>query len=226
MVLRAMLFDFGGTLDGAGLHWLDRFLALYRKAGADLTFERFRDAFDYATQCAYADKSVAGYDLQAVVQFHVERHLERLGVTGGDMAPRIVTAFVDQARRNLAESRTVLARLRPRLALGVVSNFYGNVDRLLADADIAPLLTTIIDSACVGVSKPDPAIFALALRELGCAASEAMYVGDSFHKDVLGAHAAGLRTAWLVGASERQCPDPAVVDVQLRCLADLEAVVG
>jgi FMN phosphatase YigB (HAD superfamily) len=224
MTLRALLFDYGGTLDGGGTHWLDRFLHLYRAAHLELSFVQFRAAFDYATQCAYREPRVAGLDLQGVVAFHVEHHLQHLGVTDEALARRVIGGFVDGARRHLLESRRVLARLQPRIRLGVLSNFYGNVDRLLAEAGIAELLATIIDSTCVGVRKPDPAIFTLAVERLGCAPAEIMYVGDSFENDIVAAHAAGLRTAWLVGTTEPPCADPDLADVRLRCLAELEGL--
>ncbi len=225
MVLRAVLFDYGGTLDG-GTHWLDRFLRLYREAGLAVSFDRFRDAFDHATHCAYADRRVAGLDLQPLIEFHVARHVERLGVSDAGLAQRVSAAFMAASRAALAESRALLERLHRRVALGVISNFYGNLDRLLAEANIAPLLASIIDSNRVGVRKPDPAIFALAVRQVGCDAGETLYVGDSFEKDVVGAHAAGLRTGWLMGAAERPCPAPEIVDVRLHRLADLEEVVS
>jgi putative hydrolase of the HAD superfamily len=225
MRLRAILLDYGGTLDGPGSHWLDRFLHLYRTAGVRLSFERFRAAFDHATRCAYADPAVAGMDLQPLIAFHVARQMEQLGAGAPALAARVVAEFVSASRAELAESRAVLDRLRHRVRLGVVSNFYGNVGRLLEEAGIASLLATIIDSSRVGVSKPDPQIFALALQVLACQPSETLYVGDSFDKDMVGARAAGLRTAWLLGAVERTCPAPELVDVRLRRLNDLEALV-
>jgi HAD superfamily hydrolase (TIGR01509 family) len=226
MVVRALLFDYGGTLDSPGVHWLDRFLHLYRDGGLDLAFETFRDAFDSATQSAYHDRRVATLDLRGVVAFHVHHHLERLGIRDDGLAQQVIAAFVDSSERCLRENRALLARLRPRVQLGVVSNFYGNLERLLADAEIAPLLSTVIDSGRVGVSKPDPAIFALALKQLGSSAANVMYVGDSFEKDIVGARAAGLRTAWLVGAGERPCAQPDLVDVRLRSLAELDTLIG
>ena len=47
-MIRAILFDMGGTLDGDGLHWLERFLALYEAFGVELPRESIRDAFDEA----------------------------------------------------------------------------------------------------------------------------------------------------------------------------------
>jgi putative hydrolase of the HAD superfamily len=169
---------------------------------------------------------VASFDLQALVEFHVARQMEHLGLATAGVAPQVVGTFVRAARAALADSRVILGRLHGRIVLGVVSNFYGNVERILDDAGLAALLDTIIDSAVVGVSKPDPAIFALALQRIDCEPAEVLYVGDSFEKDVVGAHAAGLRTAWLVGTAEPQCRAPELVEVRLRTLADLEALVA
>ncbi len=224
MKVRAICFDYGGTLDGAGSHWLERFAQLYQDAWLALPFERVRRAFDHASRCGYADPQVARMDLQALIEFHVARQLEDLGIADTTLAGRVVSAFVRASRLALVEHRSILERLRHRVAVGVISNFYGNVDRLLAEAGIGGL-ATIIDSNRVGVSKPDPRIFALALEQLGCAPAEALHAGDSFDKDVRGARAAGWRTAWVVGAAERTCPAPELVDVRVRRLADLEAII-
>jgi HAD superfamily hydrolase (TIGR01549 family) len=226
MTLRAICFDYGGTLDGPGLHWLDRFARLYAEAGLTLAFERVRAAFDHATQCAYADTHVAHMGLQALIDFHVARQLEHLGLGDDTIAAQISSAFVHASRTALAESRKILERLQRHVALGVVSNFYGNVGQILDEVGLAPVLTTVIDSNRVGVSKPDPAIFALAVHALGCRPDEVLYVGDSFEKDVIGAHGAGLRTAWLTGTTAHTCRAPELVDVWLQRLADLEPLVA
>lgn len=226
MRLRAVLFDFGGTLDGPASHWLDRFLALYRDAGVDLSFERFRPAFDAATRAAYANPAVAGMDLRATVTFHTRHQVAHLGPAAAAVADRIADAFLDRAAAALAASRSVLELLRPHVALGVVSNFYGNVDRVLADNGIAPLLDAIVDSNRVGLRKPAPGIFTLALRRVGCLPLEALYVGDSFNNDIAGAWGAGLRTAWLVGSPPPVCPDPLIVDHRIHALAELPAIVA
>jgi putative hydrolase of the HAD superfamily len=225
MKLRAVCFDYGGTLDGHGTHWLPHFLALYRAAGLALTFEQLRPAFDYATQRGYADPDMPTRGLESLVECHVRWQVEALGLSAASVAERVARQFVAESRAALAESRELLSRLQPRVALGVISNFYGNLDRILAEVGIAALLAAIVDSTRVGLSKPDPAIFALALRQLGCAPGEALYVGDSFDKDIVGARAAGWRTAWLTPTDDRPCPGPELVDVRLRQLADVEALV-
>jgi HAD superfamily hydrolase (TIGR01509 family) len=87
-----------------------------------------------------------------------------------------------------------LARLKAAgLRLGVVSNSDGRVEQALAVAGLRDYFDVIIDSALVGVEKPDPRIFRAALDALGVLPEEALYVGDVYEIDVLGAQAAGIR---------------------------------
>ncbi len=78
------------------------------------------------------------------------------------------------------------------LVVGVVSNSNGSARALLDGAGLAAELDFVIDSALVGVEKPDPRIFHLGLAQAGVAAHEAVYIGDLYSIDVLGARAAGL----------------------------------
>ena len=78
------------------------------------------------------------------------------------------------------------------LVAGVISNSNGSVRSILEETGLAAHLHFIIDSSVVGVEKPDPRIFYLGLREAGVAPAEAVYVGDLYSVDVLGARAAGL----------------------------------
>ena len=78
------------------------------------------------------------------------------------------------------------------LVVGVISNSNGSVRSILETTGLAAHLDFIIDSSQVGVEKPDPRIFHLGLREARVEAAEAVYVGDLYSVDVLGARAAGL----------------------------------
>jgi putative hydrolase of the HAD superfamily len=91
------------------------------------------------------------------------------------------------------EALAALRRVREAgLVAGVISNSNGSVRSILAATGLAAHLAFIIDSSLVGVEKPDPRIFHLGLREAGVAPAEAVYVGDLYSVDVLGARAAGL----------------------------------
>ena len=85
----------------------------------------------------------------------------------------------------------------------------GHIDLLMASEE-------------AGVSKPDPAIFALALGRLGCSADEAVMVGDSWENDIVGAQRAGIRAVWFNPRGE--APPASGVPV-LRALAPVEAAL-
>ena len=219
-----ILFDLGGTLDGPGRPWVDRFVAAYREAGVAVPAERLRDACHAGTRAAYAEPSIAGYDLRATVAVHVGAQLAHLGVTNPDGARRIVDLFVGSTMAALDESRAVLERLARRYALGVVSNYYGNADRVLTDAGMGDLLTVVVDSSVCGLRKPDPAIFALAVARLGVQAQRALFVGDSLAQDIVPARTAGLRTALVIGPGAP--PETSPADACVRDLADVERLLA
>ena len=224
MMIRALLFDYGGTLDGVGSHWLDRFVGLYNEANIDLPFDRIKTAFYRADEAANSDPHIADSSLCELMEFHVRVQLAELGIDDSSLHEHLVTRFVARSEAALEASRAVLAQLVTRFQIGVVSNFYGNVGRILADAQIAPLLSVIVDSHLVGLSKPDVRIFHYALGALGTAPAETLHVGDSYERDVLAAHAAGLRTAWLIGNGRRGAEiSECVADIRLQSLEGLFA---
>ena len=80
------------------------------------------------------------------------------------------------------------------LRLVVVSNWDCSLPRVLDGCGLAEMLDGTITSAEAGARKPDPAIFERALELAGCAAGEALHVGDTADEDVAGARAAGIRS--------------------------------
>jgi len=78
------------------------------------------------------------------------------------------------------------------LRTAVISNSNGTVAAILDRLGLGPHLDFVIDSSEVGVEKPDPRIFQIALDRAGLRAHEAAYVGDLYSIDVVGARAAGL----------------------------------
>jgi putative hydrolase of the HAD superfamily len=97
------------------------------------------------------------------------------------------------AWRSADGAAPALAAVRARgLHTGMVSNFDHRLPPLLAALGLAPLLDVVVLPADAGAAKPDPRIFACALRRLGAAAAASVYVGDDAHDDIAGARNAGL----------------------------------
>ena len=109
-----------------------------------------------------------------------------------------------------------LARLRAAgLRLGIVSNSDGRVEQALSAAGLREYFDVVIDSSLFGVEKPDPAIFRAALEALDVAPEEALYVGDLYDVDVLGARAAGMDAVLLAPGGvgqDRPCRTAASID--------------
>jgi putative hydrolase of the HAD superfamily len=91
------------------------------------------------------------------------------------------------------------------MTLGVVSNASGTMEKMLlghricalvddpgADEGTVARVSVIVDSHVVGVEKPDPRIFDIALEAIGLEADRCLFVGDTVHFDVEGAQGAGL----------------------------------
>jgi putative hydrolase of the HAD superfamily len=217
-MIRAILFDMGGTLDGEGLHWQDRFTALYQNLGVKVS----RETFDEAERRANSNDAIAASNFQQMIELYVKWQLAHLGLTNPELEQQLIAGFVAPARKAAADNVKLLAELKDRgFQLGVVSNGCGNVENLCADFGYTPFLSVIVDSRCVGLFKPDPAIFAHAAEKLGRGPNEILMVGDSFDRDVRPAKQIGMKTAWLEGVEPRDCPEPSLIDLRLRTLADL-----
>ncbi|MEY2489927.1 MAG: putative hydrolase of the superfamily [Verrucomicrobiota bacterium] len=226
-VIRAILFDMGGTLDGDGVHWLDRFVTLYRDFGAELPRAAIRGAFDEAERRSMLDDEIASSDLAPMIALHVRWQLAHLGLKEPKLERHLIDGFVEPVRAAAVANAQLLESLFARgLKLGVVSNGCGNVEKLCADFGYKPYLSIIVDSRRVGLFKPEPAIFTYAAEKLGGDPGAMMMVGDSFDRDVRPAKKAGMKTAWLRGAEAQECPDSALVDVHLSKLADLPAALS
>jgi putative hydrolase of the HAD superfamily len=220
-----LLFDFGGTLDASGVHWLTRFYALYPQVGLQVEPECIKEAFYCADAALPTYPEVSTWRFLPMMQAHVTAQLRHLGLPVETYLQPLAEGFWHAAAASLQTSVRVLRALRRRYTLGIISNFYGNVTTLCQECGLADLCDVIIDSAAVGVRKPDPQIFTLALRHLGRVPYTAAYVGDSFERDVLPARSAGLQTIWLRGQAPRPCPDPSAVDATLSSLEELPALL-
>lgn len=219
--LDTVLFDFGGTLDAPGIHWLTRVQQLYLQIGLDVPPERVKDAFYWADEQILRHPEITRLTFLPLMLEHAALQLRYLEMPVEPYQRLLAEGFCYPAREALATSVQVFTALKSRYALGVISNFYGNVAALCQECGLADLCAVIIDSACEGVSKPSPRIFALALERLGRTPATAAYVGDSFERDVVPAKALGMRTIWLQGREPRPCPDPSLVDATISSLADL-----
>ena len=92
-----------------------------------------------------------------------------------------------------------LQQLKRWYKLGLVTNFYGNISTVLGSLGLDNLFSSVTESAQVGVRKPDPDIFRIALDKTGCKAEDTIVIGDSLHNDILPSMSLGCHAVWLKG---------------------------
>ena len=124
----------------------------------------------------------------------------------------------------LHENKQVLEHLKQAgYPMVLVSNFYGNINQVLKDAEIDGYFKEVIESAVVGVRKPNPAIFALGVCALDLPASQVLVVGDTYGKDIIPAHKLGCHTLWIKGLQwEEKQVDESIPDGIIRKLSEME----
>jgi putative hydrolase of the HAD superfamily len=89
-----------------------------------------------------------------------------------------------------------LNRVRSQgVRVAVVSNSEGMLERLLDELGVLRCVDLVVDSGVVGIEKPDPRIFRIALDQFDVPPACALHLGDTYGSDVVGARAAGLRVA-------------------------------
>jgi len=221
----ALLFDFGGTLDGPGLTWKTRAFCLYRGAGIAADPAAFDPVF-YAADDALIGALPVTLGLDETVRRLFTGISARLDVADGDLTTRLAQRFIDDARASLRDSGRLLGRLARHHRLGIVSNFYGNLRAVCVEAGLTPVLGVIADSTAVGWSKPDPRIFRHALDALGVLPEEAAFVGDSRPRDMEGARALAMPHVWLVDPAAAPGAPCCAGDPIIRSLDELEGVLA
>jgi 2-haloalkanoic acid dehalogenase type II len=101
-------------------------------------------------------------------------------------------------RQPVAGALALLQRLQPAYKIGIVTNKRtAEQQEKLRFLGMASLVDVLITSEAVGVPKPDPTIYQVALQQLGASPAETVMVGDNWQADVLGALAVGIRPVWL-----------------------------
>lgn len=191
---RIVLFDAGGTLIT-----LD-YARIRAAAGlsADQAPDHLLDRAEGRARVWGADAVSQGIESRALWNGYFGRLLREAGLAESGLERSLQALWeANRAlglwRRPVPGARQVLEKLRSQgRRLGVVSNAEGQVARDLDEAGFEGLFETVVDSGLVGVSKPDPQIFLIALDRMKAEPVDAVYIGDVPAYDVEGARAAGI----------------------------------
>lgn len=143
---------------------------------------------------------VAVRESPEVFSRYVRYICEEMGISWGEKAERLLTELGEINRRTnlwcggaVPGAREVLKGLKGNgYLLGVISNSDGRLETLLNEVGLAEYFSVIVDSRVVGFEKPDPRIFHWALERAAVTPDQAVYVGDFYSLDVVGARRVGL----------------------------------
>ena len=221
---RALLFDFGGTLDADGLRWSVRFHAAYVAGAGRVGADEFEPIFRASDQALAAWPGIEGLGFRAMLDAQTAV-LSRLLIDGDAIDWTTVASRVhDDAARMSDRNRPMLQALRREFRLGVVSNFTGNLVHCLAELDLLDTFDHVTDSTVLGVAKPNPTAFLATLDELAVGPSHAWIIGDNFEADIRPARPLGMRSCWLT-PPERVAPVDGAFDARIARLTDLPEVL-
>jgi putative hydrolase of the HAD superfamily len=222
-MISAILFDYGGTLDSDGGHWLDRDYHTYHQIGlGNIDKTLIKEAFYWADEQAAKDSAILTAPYRTMMEMHFHWQFQKLRLNDPGKEAQAVANFVRAAERVLHRNRKTLETLKlAGYRMGVVSNSYGNIETLCREFGYNQFVDVFIDSRVEGVSKPDPKIYTLAAERLRVVPGKILMVGDNFDRDILPAKSLGMKTAWLVGDTKRTPPDASKMDLKLRSLEEL-----
>jgi putative hydrolase of the HAD superfamily len=221
--MKSLLFDYGGTLDADGTTWLERFHPIYKEAGLDFPKDRFDRAFYDSDDNLHLRHALKGLDLAQTVRLQVEDVIKILAPDRTDLVDPVAGRFVADCRGQFQRLAPVLERLARRYRLGIVSNFYGNLDGILTAEGLRPLFSVVADSGVLGVTKPEAAIFLHAAQAVSASPADCVMIGDSVKRDMAGAAGVGMKIALISAAAK---PPKAGQHWTLRSVTELEAALG
>ena len=194
---KGYIFDYGGTLDTGGQHWGMLLWHAFERQQVPVSESQFRDAYVYAERTLGRNKIIQPTDtfLQTLTK---KVQLELTYLNNESYTDAIVSDVYERTKSQTALSRRVLMQMKAS-PMVLVSNFYGNISVVLQEFGLDGIFAEVIESAVVGIRKPDPQIFLLGVDALGMKPEEVTVVGDSLEKDIIPAKRAGCHTVWLKG---------------------------
>ena len=196
--IKAVIFDYGGTLDTGGDHWSRVIYNAYRSAGVDIPQDRFIEAYIYAERVV-GPLIESTQTFREILEAKIAVQVQFLGLTLTVDSNDIVRRCYQTALNHCYESAQTIRSINKDVKRGLVSNFYGNLDAVLSEMGMEGLFDVVVDSGVVNIRKPDPAIFQLAIQALDVAPSETLVIGDSVEKDMIPARSLGCQVIRIDG---------------------------
>lgn len=164
--------------------------------------QRFREQADLPCSHRYSPEELFSAFQEATAKYQTQYRPLMLSLGFSGIAP-----FRPEYEVPYPDAAKVLKTLGERYHLAILANQQEGFHKRLEDHGLASFFELSVVSSEVGLEKPDPAIFRLALKKAGCAPEEAVMVGDRYDNDILPANLVGMRTIRVMqGMAARQMP--------------------
>ena len=204
-MIRGYIFDYGGTLDTGGNHWGKVIWHAYERVGVPVDEALYREAYVYGERTLGRNPIIQpNFTFRQTLEQKISLQLDFIEskcpeVTRAKYGEQLLDDLYIRTCEETTRSRNVLLQLHERFPMVLVSNFYGNIATVLREFSLDGIFQQIVESAVVGIRKPDPRIFTLGVEALDLDPSDVVVVGDSIDKDIIPARQAGCHTMWFKG---------------------------
>ncbi|MDR0700105.1 MAG: HAD family hydrolase [Tannerella sp.] len=197
---KGLIFDYGGTIDTNGVHWGEVFRSVYERYSVPVTLDEFRNAY-VQVERALGNGQVIHPDHTFEETLHIKLKLqfEILKINDLSLAGKIAEACYSETRQTTLRAAKILDDLKKCYPIVLASNFYGNLRTVLDEFNLSKYFCHVIESAEVGIRKPNPAIYALGIKALELHPEEVAIIGDSYKNDIHPANLLGCPSIWLKG---------------------------
>jgi len=215
-MIKGVLIDYGGTIDTNGLHWGSVLWESYQKFNVGVNKDAFSKAYSFGERSLAINPIIKPeHSFYDTLILKVEQQFKNLNENGFDTDESLIQSIAADcnqfAQETINNAKPVLATLAEKYPLILVSNFYGNIQTVLEVFGISQYFPKIVESAVVGVRKPDPRIYKIGADILNLPPEACVVIGDSFVKDIVPAKQLGSKAIWLnvTGWEESPASNPA-----------------
>ncbi len=207
-MIKSLIFDFGGTIDTNGIHWIEMFWSEYKRHSIQILKDEFIKAYIFAER-RMNDKIKPGDSFKFILKNQLSMQFEYLFDNNLlDFDEHTIDTVVEECYSYVKECislfNDIISELADNFSLAVISNFYGNLETVLREFNIRNYFKVITDSALLKIRKPDPKIFLITLRELSVKPEESFVIGDSYDNDIQPAQKIGCKTIWLINKTYKE----------------------
>lgn len=225
--MKAVIFDYGGTLDTNGVHWSEKFRDVFTSLGIIIPDIEFSLSYSYAVKemDRFVDKTYSLYQTvhkQIFLQLSYLQENQLLTFDNLEKSANDAAQICHQdVLKTIKTFTPLLESLCKKYLLGLVSNYHGNLSGICKELELDRYFKVMIDSSIVNIYKPDPRIFKLAIEQVNVTPEETWVIGDSYDRDIEPAKSLGCRTIWLKGRSWKMVEENGMADFVVGSLEEV-----